>query len=75
MHLGWQVENEHRQLRLTWAESGGPLVNAPSKTGYGTRLIQSTTTYSLGGKVEQNYEKDGLQAEIVIPLQNTTNAA
>lgn len=36
-------------LRLKWVESGGPPVAPPATTGYGSKLIQSATTYSLGG--------------------------
>lgn len=66
VRLGWRADEEN--LHLTWVESGGPPVTAPTTTGYGTQLIQSATTYSLGGHVEQNYATDGLRAEIVIPL-------
>lgn len=68
VRIGWQVEEGNTQLRLKWVESGGPPVTPPPKTGYGTQLIQSATTYSLGGKVEQKYAAGGLEAEIVIPL-------
>ncbi|TIT58479.1 MAG: histidine kinase, partial [Mesorhizobium sp.] len=51
-----------------WVESGGPPVTPPATTGYGTELIQSATTYSLGGQVEQKYLVGGLETEIVIPL-------
>lgn len=59
--IAWQVEEGNSQLRLKWAESGGPRVTPPIATGYGTRLIQSTTAYSLGGQVEQQYAADGLK--------------
>ncbi|PRH88976.1 histidine kinase [Labrys okinawensis] len=66
--ITWQVEEGDSRLRLKWVESGGPPVAPPTTTGYGTRLIQSTTTYSLGGEVEQQYAAGGLRVEIVIPL-------
>lgn len=68
VHVSWHVEEENTQLRLNWVESGGPPVAPPATTGYGTQLIQSATTYSLGGRVEQDYAAGGLEAEIVIPL-------
>ncbi|MBB6357283.1 two-component sensor histidine kinase [Aminobacter aganoensis] len=49
-------------------ESGGPPVAPPATTGYGSKLIQSVTTYSLGGQVELKYAVGGLESEIVIPL-------
>ena len=68
VRLGWQLEEANTRLRLKWRESGGPPVKSPSTTGFGTRLIQSAATSSLGGTVEQNYAAVGLAAEIVFPL-------
>lgn len=68
VRVSWQVEEENTRLRLNWVDSGGLQVSAPSRTGYGTKLIESATTYSLGGEVEQRYATDGLVTEIVIPL-------
>ncbi|WP_407046070.1 HWE histidine kinase domain-containing protein [Mesorhizobium abyssinicae] len=68
VRITWQVEDDNTWLRLMWVESGGPPVTPPATTGYGTKLIQSATTYSPGGRVEQNYAKGGLEVEIVIPL-------
>jgi two-component sensor histidine kinase len=68
VHVSWRVEDANNQLRLRWVESGGPPVIPPVATGYGTKLIDSATTYSLGGEVEQDYAPGGLKTEIVIPL-------
>jgi two-component sensor histidine kinase len=68
VQVSWHLEEENSQLRLRWLESGGPPVTPPTKAGYGTELIQSATTYNLGGQVELKYLPSGLQAEIVIPL-------
>ena len=68
VRVGWRLEDANATLRIVWTERGGPRVRAPSKTGYGTQLIQFATTYSLGGSVEQNYAPEGLEAEIVVPL-------
>jgi two-component sensor histidine kinase len=68
VQVSWQLEEQNSQIRLRWVESGGPPVTPPTKAGYGTELIQSATTYNLGGQVELNYPPAGLEAEIVIPL-------
>jgi two-component sensor histidine kinase len=67
--IGWELEASGA-LRLKWLERGGPPVSPPASTGYGTRLIEASTAYSLGGHVEQNYAAGGLEVEIVIPLGN-----
>lgn len=68
VRISWQVDQEG-QLRLNWVETGGPPVTPPEKTGFGTRLIQSLVSYSLEGHVEQTYAAEGLQVEVVIPLE------
>lgn len=66
--VSWQIDEDNNEIRIRWVERGGPLVVPPVTTGYGTELIQSATTYSLGGRVEQLYAASGLEVEIVIPL-------
>jgi len=68
VHVAWQVESNNTMLSLNWVESGGPAVTPPTETGYGTKLIQTITTYGLRGTVEQEYATSGFRAEIVIPL-------
>jgi two-component sensor histidine kinase len=68
VQVGWDVEEEGSQLRLNWVERGGPPVTKPATTGFGSQLIHSATTYSLGGQVELKYPVSGFEAEIVIPL-------
>jgi two-component sensor histidine kinase len=68
LQISWRVEDATNQLRLHWVESGGPAVTIPATTGFGTTLIESTITYSLGGQLEQEYAPEGFRAEIMIPL-------
>jgi two-component sensor histidine kinase len=70
VQVSWRVEEADSGLRLIWAESGGPRVTPPTSSGYGTELIKQTTTYSLKGRLEQQYAEGGLQVEIVVPLGN-----
>lgn len=67
VQVSWQIK-DGTNLHLRWAERGGPPVTAPTRTGFGTELIQSMITYDLGGRLEQVFDMDGYGAEIVIPL-------
>jgi two-component sensor histidine kinase len=50
-------ESGGRNLRLTWRESGGPPVTAPSKKGFGCFVLERVTVNALGeGKLEFNPE-------------------
>ena len=43
-------------LCIEWREAGGPAVNAPRRSGYGTEVIRNLIPYELGGTVDLNYK-------------------
>lgn len=59
VELDWTLEGDDR-LRLTWRERGGPVVTAPTRTGFGTRLIQRGLAAELGGRVELSFLPEGV---------------
>lgn len=71
VRVTWGLDPARGDLRITWVESGGPAVTPPERAGYGTELIRSVVSYSLGGSVELDYRSEGLLADIVIPLSSS----
>ncbi len=62
--LLWTIgEGADGLLRLSWREAGGPRCEKPTRVGMGTRLLRSQ--HGLG-KVEVQFEPDGLRCEIEI---------
>jgi PAS domain S-box-containing protein len=57
------------RLLMTWRETGGPPINAPSRAGYGTSLIRDLIPHELGGKVELELAPTGVTCRIEIPLR------
>jgi light-regulated signal transduction histidine kinase (bacteriophytochrome)/CheY-like chemotaxis protein len=55
---------------IDWQESGGPAVQAPTRTGFGTILMNRQITYELGGSAEVHFELDGLRARYLIPARH-----
>ena len=51
---------------VVWTESGGPLVEPPSRKGFGSRLIVDVAR-QFGGTVEKEWKRDGLRARIWLP--------
>jgi PAS domain S-box-containing protein len=70
VHISWNVGvdgNGARTMTLLWRERGGPSVSAPTRTGFGTRLIRN----ALGGSNESaniEYKAAGLECSLCISL-------
>ncbi|HEY0053548.1 MAG TPA: HWE histidine kinase domain-containing protein [Caulobacteraceae bacterium] len=47
-------------LELVWTERDGPLVEGPTRRGFGTRLIDRLIENELAGRVERDYRPEGL---------------
>ena len=54
------------RAKILWRETGGPAVNAPSKFGFGSRLLKLALRQS-GGQVEGRFEPDGFRATLEFP--------
>ena len=67
----WRTEGRdgNRRLKLVWSEHGGPHVQAPTRRGFGSRLIERSVTGELGGDVRLEYRGEGLKCEIETPLR------
>jgi two-component sensor histidine kinase len=63
------------RLLLRWEETDGPLVVEPTRTGFGTRLIQRSLARELGGEVEVRYAPTGVVCLIDVPLTDTSGQA
>ncbi|MBK8174992.1 MAG: PAS domain-containing protein [Rhodospirillales bacterium] len=62
------------RLVLNWAESGGPLLEPPRRTGFGSRLIDFTIAHEFGGKATIDHRRHGIACQIVIPWNNRTES-
>lgn len=72
----WSIVDERdvdrdNQLRLNlrWEERGGPPVTPPTRTGFGSRIIERSLAQELGGKVHMSYAPVGVVCEIDVPLE------
>jgi PAS domain S-box-containing protein len=70
VRLTWDildVEGSER-LRFRWEESGGPAVASPSRTGFGSRMIQRALAVEIGGTAEIDYRPPGILFTAMAPL-------
>jgi PAS domain S-box-containing protein len=69
IRITWDVDlAEPSQLRLRWEESGGPAVQAPTRRGFGTRLIERSLAQDLGGQVDIAFAPTGVVCTVDAPL-------
>jgi two-component sensor histidine kinase len=57
-------------FQFRWHEKDGPIVVKPSRTGFGSRLIDRVIEGDFGGEVELNYKPSGLTCSVTAPMQN-----
>jgi PAS domain S-box-containing protein len=77
LSLSWQVrESENRTMMdLRWQELGGPPVEAPTRRGFGTRLIERCIERDLGGELDLVFEPRGLSCRMTFPIGGAAGVA
>jgi two-component system CheB/CheR fusion protein len=53
-----QTNNE---LVFEWRETNGPPVRQPVKLGFGLKLLNKEVEYGLRGKIELDFDSEGLR--------------
>jgi two-component sensor histidine kinase len=69
--IGWAVDQPTSRLHFSWKEQGGPLVQAPTRQSFGTRLIE-TLGRQLKGDVKLTYDPGGFVYTLDVPLVSLT---
>jgi two-component system CheB/CheR fusion protein len=59
--------SEDRSLVLTWSERGGPPVAAPSRRGFGSRMLEVGIAHQIGGRVTLDFDPTGLVCRMELP--------
>lgn len=69
--LNWDTqESTHsRQFLMSWRESNGPIVIAPTRKGFGQRVVQTIVERSLTGTVTLEYAPTGLIWSLRCPVE------
>ncbi len=71
--IAWTIEPEATAMHLDWIETGGPLVIAPARKGFGHIVLENIVTKSVHGEVHIKYEPAGLQWHLSLPTENLTD--
>jgi len=65
--ISWAVDAPAGRLHFTWKEQDGPVVTAPTRQSFGTRLIE-TLGRQLKGNVKLTYDPSGFVYFLDVPL-------
>ncbi|MDA9423022.1 MULTISPECIES: sensor histidine kinase [Bradyrhizobium] len=71
IQLSWRTSEEQGKtlLHIDWGEENGPPVSPPTRSGFGSRLIDLSAVQGLRGSVELKYEPTGLRVHITAPVE------
>jgi PAS domain S-box-containing protein len=70
VEINWRVVangTSGPRIRMCWVESGGPAVAQPTRSGFGSTVIQKLTEASLNAKVTTTFEREGFRWEVDMP--------
>lgn len=59
IEVEWSRQEEG-DIHLVWREEGGPVVSAPTRQGFGTKLVDRLARHELNGRLERDYRPSGL---------------
>lgn len=70
VRVTWSVEGEaaSRRLIVDWIEEGGPAVVAPTRQGFGSRLIERSIRHDMHGETTMAFHPEGLRCRIALRL-------
>lgn len=77
IEIVWDARPHDRgkAVRVTWSEHGGPLVNPPSRRGFGSTLIERALALDLDGEVNLKFEPAGVRCNIAFLIEERKHDA
>ena len=67
VEIAWRIDQEKNRLKFEWTETGGPMVYAPIRRSFGTKLIGSLGQ-QLKGEVQLTYGPAGFAYILDVPM-------
>lgn len=66
--INWTADYSQQAFHMSWQESGGPRVAAPTHRGFGQRVMVDLVETSTGGNVDLDFDPAGARWSLVAPL-------
>ena len=71
VHVEWQLSAGPDSLfQMSWRESDGPQVKAPTRKGFGQTVIKRLVEFSVEGSVKVDYAEDGFSWHLGTAARN-----
>ena len=70
--IRWKIEGS--TLHFFWEETGGPRVEPPARSGFGTKIIQASLNEQKGDSVRFEWNPEGLKCNILVQCGETVKA-
>lgn len=71
--LSWVITEEVApSIEISWVETGGPPVTAPTSMGFGTQVTGSILESITSGKTHRDYDPNGFRWFLSAPLERLT---
>lgn len=69
--LEWSIDHSGRDpiFRLTWRETEGPVIGAPTRRGFGELLVRRIAPRDVAGRSKVSYAAQGFEYELEAPLR------
>lgn len=70
VRVEWSLEDgpDGERFRMEWLESGGPVVQAPNRRGFGLAMLERGLAGTLSGTVSVEFAETGVVCHIEAPL-------
>jgi PAS domain S-box-containing protein len=72
VEIAWHVAAGH--LHFAWREHSGPPVQAPTRRGFGLRVIEASFRHQLHGTAALSFAPAGFACEVDVPLARLATA-
>ncbi len=71
--VSWRLASDGG-IELSWNETGGPIVEVPTRHGFGSTLIERALAMETGGSAKIHYLRAGVVCEISLPSASVTQS-
>ncbi len=71
--IDWR-RSDAGDIVIDWRESDGPPVQAPTRRGFGTTVIERSIPFELGGEADIVYDAQGVRAKFIVPARFAAEA-